>query len=300
MTRRGMTAVEKKMTAEYWCDQGLEITVDGPDGRFSVKVEKPFARIGRHESSEVVLPDKRIPRRSLYLHAMEAGIFYVRLASSPPDGNSGSQGWLAPDQIITVGQYKIVAQLSRSQPKPTAALPDIEGRDFFPPHPVLMLVDRGRTVARLLLRRRLSIVGREERNTLPLADAQISTSHCALFREADKLWVIDLLSSNGTFIAGQRLESALVAPGQSLTLGNSVSLIYLSTPQADDDFEELTLRLTGRMIQLDRRSRWRRRLLMAAVVLLVLLAAAGGVLCFSKDHLANLWDSITSFWSDSR
>ena len=100
------------MAAEYWCEQGLEITVDGPEGRFCVKVEKPFARVGRHESSEVVLPNKRAPHRGLYLHATEAGIFYVRLASSSSKNDQGAQGWLAPGQILNVGPYQITVQLA--------------------------------------------------------------------------------------------------------------------------------------------------------------------------------------------
>ena len=140
-----------------------------------------------------------------------------------------------------------------------------------------MVVDHGKTVAHCPLRRRFSVVGRDQHCTLRLADSQISTSHCVLYREEDKLWAIDLLSTNGTSIAGQPLETALVAPGQSLTLGDHVELIYLSTPQMDDNLDELTLHVTGRMIQFDRRTRRRRRLLMAAVGLLVLLAIAAAV-----------------------
>jgi pSer/pThr/pTyr-binding forkhead associated (FHA) protein len=286
------------MTGNYWCDQGLEITVDGPEGDFSVKVEKPFARIGRHESSEVVLPDKRIPRRSLYLHATEAGVLCLRLASSPSERHCGCRGWLTPGQILTVGPYKIMAKLSNGQAKPATALPDIEGRDLIPPHPVLMVVDRGKAIAHFSLRRRLLLVGRGEYNTLPLADAQISTSHCVLYREQDKLWVVDLVSSNGTFMAGQRLVSALVAPGQSLTLGERVRLVYLSTPQAsDDNLDELTLRVTGRMIELGRQT-WRRWLLMGAIGLLIALAVAAAAFCLPKDYLANLWNRVASFWSE--
>ena len=242
------------MAAEYWCEQGLEITVEGPEGRYGVKVEKPFARIGRHGSSEFVLPDKHAPHRGLYLHATESGVYYVRLASSPAKNDKGAQGWLAPGQILDVGPYQIAAQLTNGQSKTDAPLPDFEGRDSTPPYPVLMIVNRGETVAHYPLRRRLSVVGRDQHNTLRLTDSQISTSHCILYREEDKLWAIDLLSSNGTSIAGQPLESALIAPGQSLTLGDHVELVYLSAPQMDDNLDELTQHVTGRMIQFDRPS----------------------------------------------
>jgi len=286
------------MAAEYWCEQGLEITVEGPEGRFCVKVEKPFARIGHHESSEVVLPNKDAPHRGVYLHATEAGVFYVHLTSSPSKNGRGSQGWLAKGQILTVGQYRITVQLN-GQAKPDAPLPDFEGRDSVPPHPVLTVVDHGKTVARHPLRRRFSVVGRDQHSTLRLADSQISTSHCVLYREEDKLWAIDLLSSNGTSIAGQPLESALVAPGQSLSLGDYVELVYSSTPQREDNLDELTLRVTSRMIHFNQRTRRRRRLLMAAIGLLVLLAIAAIAFFLPKDYLENLREYVSLLWNQN-
>jgi len=288
------------MAAEYWCKQGLEITVEGPEGRFCVKVEKPFARIGRHGSSEVVLPDKRVPLRGLYLHATEAGIFYVRLASSPSKNDKGVQGWLAPGQILNVGLYQITVQLAGGQAEPDAPLPDFEGRDSVPPYPVLMILDHGKTVAHCPLRRRLSVVGRDQYSTFRLADSQISTSHCVLYREDDKLWAIDLLSSNGTSIAGQSLETAVVVPGQSLALGDHVELVCLSTPQTDDNLDELTLHVTSRMIQFDRRRRRRRWLLIAAIGLLVLLAVGAAVFFLPEDCLADLREYVLRFWSHER
>jgi pSer/pThr/pTyr-binding forkhead associated (FHA) protein len=288
------------MAAEYWCEQGLEITVEGPEGRFCVKVEKPFARIGHHESSEVVLPDKDAPRRGVYLHATEAGVFYVHLASSPSKNGEDAQGWLATGQILNVGQYRIGVQLANGQAKPDASLPDFEGQNSLPPHPVLMVVDHGKTVAHHPLRQRFSLVGRDQHNTLQLADSQISTSHCVLYREENRLWAIDLLSSNGTSIAGQPLESALVAPGQSLSLGDHVELVYLSNPPREENLDELTLQVTSRMIQFNQRRRRRRRLLMAAIALLVLLAVAATVFFLPKHYLENLREYIPLLWNQDR
>ena len=173
-----------------------------------------------------------------------------------------------------------------------------------PPHPVLMVVDHGETVAHYPLRRRLSVVGRDQRCTLRLADSQISIFHCILYREEGKLWAIDLLSSNGTSIAGQPLQTALVAPGQSLTLGDHLELVYLSTPQMDDNLDELTTQVTSRMIQSDRQTRRRRWLLVAAVGLLILLAIAAAIAAtfflLPKDYLADLWERIPFLGSQDR
>jgi hypothetical protein len=137
-----------------------------------------------------------------------------------------------------------------------------------------------------------------------LADSQISTSHCVLYREEDKLWAIDLLSTNGTFIAGQRLEAALIAPGQTITLGDRVELIHLSPSQMDENLDEVTRHVTSRMIQFNSRTRRRRLLLMAAVGLLVLLAIAAvlaAVIFFlPKDYLADIRKYIPFLGSQDR
>jgi hypothetical protein len=64
-------------------------------------------------------------------------------------------------------------------------------------------------------------VGRAESSDLRLPDGSISSWHCEISLDAGgNLIVRDLNSTNGTFIAGQRVREALVAPGQQLRLGN--------------------------------------------------------------------------------
>ena len=242
------------MAGEYWCNRGLEITVEGPEGRFCAKVEKPFARVGRHESSEYVLPDRRAPHRGLYLHATEGGVYYIRLTSSPSEKGSDLRGWIGPDQTLDVGPYRVMVQLTNGPAKAETPLPDFEGRDCLPPHPALKILDHGKTIAYCRLRRKLSVVGRGQHCTLRMANLQISACHCVLYREEDKLWAIDLLSTNGTFLAGQPAEAALIAPGQSLRLGSRVELIYLPAPPADDNLDDLSLHVTSRMVESGRQN----------------------------------------------
>jgi len=45
-----------KNLATYWYEHRLIVTVQGPEGTFCVTTETPFARVGAHESAEVVLP----------------------------------------------------------------------------------------------------------------------------------------------------------------------------------------------------------------------------------------------------
>lgn len=69
-------------------------------------------------------------------------------------------------------------------------------------------------------------VGRADGNDLRLPDGSVSSSHCVIELDAaGNLAVRDLGSTNGTFIEGQRVREALVAPGQRLRLGN-LELIF--------------------------------------------------------------------------
>ena len=213
------------MSAKYWCARSIVVTVEGPDGRFSATIDKPFARIGSHDSSEVVLSHKDVAQRCVYLHATDAGVLCIRLAASGSEREEVRDGWLAPDQIVEIGPYRITVQLADWPVEAEVPQPDLEAPDSEPPHPQLAIVHRGRTVAHYPLRRRLTVVGRGGRSTLQLADARVSATHCVLYREADKLWAIDLLSSNGTLLAGRPLQAARVEPGESLALGN-VELVY--------------------------------------------------------------------------
>jgi hypothetical protein len=276
----------------YWCNQGLDITVDGPDGRFHATVQKPFARIGRRESSEVVLPDKRVPLQAIYLHATETEVFCIRLTSSVARTDRDSQARLAPGQTITVGPYQISVELSNGRADSGEADAEPDERDCTPPHPSLMLICQNKTVGYYSLRRKLTVVGRDQKSALRLADSQISASHCILYRQGDQLWAIDLFSSNGISIADQPTETTLVAPGQSLGLGDNVKLVYLPVPQAGDDIEQLSLRVTGRMIDSFQQPRRRLLLLLAGLLGLLVLLAASAVFFLGKDYLLDLWKQV--------
>ena len=198
--------------------------------------------------------------------------------------------WLGPpDQIVEIGPYRITVQLADWPVEAEVPQPDLEAPDSEPPHPQLAIVHRGRTVAHYPLRRRLTVAG-GGRSTLQLADVRVSATHCVLYREADKLWAIDLLSSNGTLLAGRPLQAARVEPGnpwrwetwnwstcapRSITrptaAGKFATLRSWATRAIattgtkvdpalmDDDLYELSRQVTNRMIEFERCACWRRR-----------------------------------------
>lgn len=63
-------------------------------------------------------------------------------------------------------------------------------------------------------------IGRADGNAIQLVEGSISGRHCEVQVRGEKLAVRDLLSTNGTFVGGQKITEAVVKPGQTLRLGD--------------------------------------------------------------------------------
>lgn len=59
------------------------------------------------------------------------------------------------------------------------------------------------------------------------ADDSISRAHAMVFFDESGFGVIDLASTNGTFVEDDRVTSAMVAHGKRITLGNSDMMVSI-------------------------------------------------------------------------
>jgi pSer/pThr/pTyr-binding forkhead associated (FHA) protein len=71
------------------------------------------------------------------------------------------------------------------------------------------------------------VVGRASSCDVRLADQSVSRRHAQLRRQDDGWRVVDLLSTNGTFLNGRRISSAIALPGDQLGFG--LQLVALPT-----------------------------------------------------------------------
>jgi predicted component of type VI protein secretion system len=71
-------------------------------------------------------------------------------------------------------------------------------------------------------------LGRDPLADVVINDPEVSRQHARLIRQGDEYLIQDLGSTNGTFLDGQRLtgELAPVAPGQVISVGGNVSLLF--------------------------------------------------------------------------
>ena len=65
----------------------------------------------------------------------------------------------------------------------------------------------------------IKTIGRAPRADFIVDAALVSRLHCRITATADKLEVVDLKSTNGTFVNGKRVKKALVADGDKLRVG---------------------------------------------------------------------------------
>jgi pSer/pThr/pTyr-binding forkhead associated (FHA) protein len=62
-------------------------------------------------------------------------------------------------------------------------------------------------------------VGRASTCEVRLSDRTVSRRHAQLRRQGDRWRVVDLLSTNGTYVNGRRVSSAVVLPGDEVSFG---------------------------------------------------------------------------------
>src|SRR5882672_3449119 len=62
-------------------------------------------------------------------------------------------------------------------------------------------------------------VGRVSDNAFEIPEASVSSHHCEIIQRGSEILIKDLGSTNGTFINGEKIEEAVLKPGQILRVG---------------------------------------------------------------------------------
>ena len=75
-------------------------------------------------------------------------------------------------------------------------------------------------------------IGRDLTNQICLSEPAVSRRHSLIIREADQFLLRDLDSSNGTLVNGVPVRERQLAPGQQITIGNSLFLFLLDEEES--------------------------------------------------------------------
>ncbi|MBN2023663.1 MAG: FHA domain-containing protein [Pirellulales bacterium] len=74
-------------------------------------------------------------------------------------------------------------------------------------------------------------LGRDHSNRVRLHDTEVSRQHAEVRRDEDGFVLVDLASSNGTFVNGRRVERHRLASGDQVQLGGTI-MLYTGPPEA--------------------------------------------------------------------
>jgi pSer/pThr/pTyr-binding forkhead associated (FHA) protein len=159
--------------------------------------------------------------------------FYTDVAAAAPTAGVAPPAEGAAERLkhTVHGMEAVAPPSSPSTPPPPPPPP--AARPASPPPLATFLVRVGALAGqRLTVRTPIVNVGRADYNDVVVPDPSVSTSHAKLQRR-EGIWVlVDLDSTNGTFVDGERVKGeAPLAPGAMVRLGD-VQLVFEPTDDA--------------------------------------------------------------------
>jgi len=100
----------------------------------------------------------------------------------------------------------------------------------------LVVITKGVPASAHELGENWATIGRADDNTFQIVEASVSGRHCEVRLRGEELFVRDLLSTNGTFVGGQKISEAEVKAGQTLRLGDVELRFETAAPEPGTSF----------------------------------------------------------------
>ena len=181
--------------------------------------------IGRDRNCALVLLGLDVARRHAVIH--KEGHCHV-LSSTSSKGVRvqasviGSPVILNHGEIVQIGPYTLVYETppaedswsQRSQQNKAAT-----GGSEAPF--ILAIVEKGQAEKTFPIRKASVQIGRGSDNDIVLRDPSVSQHHAVLERQADRFFLRDLKSTNGTRVGGQRIDAMAVGIGVKIGIGKT-------------------------------------------------------------------------------
>src|SRR5712664_1884448 len=231
-------------------EAGCDVVVSGKDvsRRHAEIVQTPKGYVvvdsstnGTFVNEERVEGQRILARADVIRLGDEQFRFYADVAAAtaaapPPPGPAANPPQVAPPASAAASQ---VGAPGQAAPPPGAAdrlRHTVHGLEAFVPAGGALasfLVRSGGLIGqRLAVKTPIVNIGRADYNDLVVPDPSISTSHAKLQRR-EGVWVlVDLDSTNGTFVDGERVKGeAPLAPGAAVRFGD-VQLVFEPTDDA--------------------------------------------------------------------
>ncbi len=76
-----------------------------------------------------------------------------------------------------------------------------------------------------------AILGRLDTNDIPVKDGKASREHAKIYKQGEQYAIVDLNSSNGTFVNGEKITKRILKSGDEIAIGTVRLLFELPEPQ---------------------------------------------------------------------
>jgi pSer/pThr/pTyr-binding forkhead associated (FHA) protein len=150
---------------------------------------------------------------------------------------------LADGDVIHIGTFELRFRLGAAATSPSPLPRTIE---FVAPSAPVLRVSTPQWTRDFPLEREALILGRDPASDIVIDVPVVSARHAQLKRRDAGYEITDLGSKNGLFFEGQRIAQRLLADGDVLSIGPTVTLTYRVAPLAEAPVPIRTLDLHGR------------------------------------------------------
>lgn len=134
---------------------------------------------------------------------------------------------LDQDSAVPRRTIQVVAEIARTTPEGATQVMSVSPTS--PPSTTggkaLLLLETTRGTTPIPLESTLVTLGRGLDNDIVLEDSRVSRNHAQLRYKSRRFWVVDLASTNGTFVNGEPVSEAPLRNGDVLSLGG-LELIF--------------------------------------------------------------------------
>lgn len=239
----------------HWNSPNLSLSLRGPDGETTIELEQPYAIVGSDPKCHVVAESSKVASRALLFLSTRNGVRAIVLSLNAKQ--PGRLMKVEPDRPLKLHSFEITAATSAPESPNESRHSDLVSSQASPDtiFAVTWKTDKTRRFVQLA-DSVPTLVGRKSPATILLDNDRSSGLHCCLVRVGESLWVIDLLSRNGTVVSGVPASCSQLELGKSFVIGSQrLHFVRLHTDQIVSELEESNLevrsaaeRISGELI----------------------------------------------------
>ena len=200
--------------------------------------DRPTLLIGRGQECDLKLAHAEVSRQHAILQIVDGRVHCADLSSAtgthwPQGANSRQQGALDFGEPVSIGPYSLTID-----PAPEygsfEASESGSGDDSLPDGLFLDFREGDHPPRRWPATRDVTVIGSGACSKIKLLQGSVSKAHCAVVRAGHALWVVDLLSDDGTLVNDELVTVRRLESGDEVRIGRFAVGVHYGSPLDDE------------------------------------------------------------------